>query len=348
MAALSRTPGVQVRAAAPGEGAALAGLWRELWDSHEAWGGYPGTRDPRVYAELAARLDEDARVRAGQPLLGRHLHLVADLGGAVSGQVEGWVDRLGVELRTPFTCEVRSLVVAEASRRKGVGRALLEGLAAEARSATRGDPCVLAAEVLVANPAARFYDDLGYRPVSWNARIDATIGAALHQGSHSARLAARRDQHAVAFLELALAARRSSAGDGRYDRPRPIDAATLGAIGAELEVGGDATQREPTTIVAVDPAGGVSGVASFAVHALDPPFVPGTRALAGRFGVPEGPGCAPAVHALVGLACRLARAQGASHVEITDLTAPGTPLHAAALSAGAVPWSRVVTQPPRD
>ena len=57
MAALTRPAQLVVRAAFPGEGAAVAALWRELWDAHEAWGGYPGSRDPRVYAQLAHRLD---------------------------------------------------------------------------------------------------------------------------------------------------------------------------------------------------------------------------------------------------------------------------------------------------
>ena len=36
------TRDVLVRAAQPGEGAKIASLWRELWDLHEAWGGYAG------------------------------------------------------------------------------------------------------------------------------------------------------------------------------------------------------------------------------------------------------------------------------------------------------------------
>jgi ribosomal protein S18 acetylase RimI-like enzyme len=338
---------LSIRAAVPGEGAAVAGLWRELWDVHEAWGGYPGSRDPRVYADLAVRLDEDARVRAGQPLLGRHVHLVADLAGVVCGQVEGWIDRHGIDAATPQTCEVRSLVVATGARRRGVGRALLRALTLEVARTTGGAPCVLAAEVLAANPAQRFYDDLGYAPVAWSARIDARTGGALPAAALSARIAARRDDHAVAFLERALAERRHAAGDLRYDRPRQVDPATVSAIALQLATGGEATQREPTTLVAADPGGVVRGVASFAVHPLDLPFAAGVRALAGRFSVDEA-SPAPVVAALVGLACRMASTHGATCVELTDLPAPGTALHAAVLDAGAVPWSRVVLQPARD
>ena len=49
MAAVMRPTSVAVRAANPNEGHTSAGLWRELWDAHEAWGGYEGTRDPKVY-----------------------------------------------------------------------------------------------------------------------------------------------------------------------------------------------------------------------------------------------------------------------------------------------------------
>ncbi|MDP9033270.1 MAG: hypothetical protein M3O50_00560 [Myxococcota bacterium] len=107
MAALTQPARVSVRAAEPGEGGAIAALWRELWDAHEEWGGYRGSRDGRVYAQLARRLDDDARVRAGHPILGRHIHLIADWNGTPCGQVEGWFERHGIDTETPFTCEVR-------------------------------------------------------------------------------------------------------------------------------------------------------------------------------------------------------------------------------------------------
>src|SRR6476661_5203457 len=97
MAAVRQPSAIAVRAANPDEGFAIAGLWRELWDAHEAWGGYAGTRDEKVYDQLAHRLSEDARVRGGQPILGRHVHLVADSGGVAIGQVEGWFERHGVD-----------------------------------------------------------------------------------------------------------------------------------------------------------------------------------------------------------------------------------------------------------
>ena len=119
MAAVRQTHAVAVRAANPDEGHIIAGLWRELWDAHEAWGGYAGTRDARVYDQLAHRLSEDARVRGGQPVLGRHVHLVAAGDTGVIGQVEGWFERHGVDDSTPFTCEVRSLIVSSRARERG-------------------------------------------------------------------------------------------------------------------------------------------------------------------------------------------------------------------------------------
>src|SRR3954471_21928589 len=176
MAAVRQPSAIAVRAANPDEGFAIAGLWRELWDAHEAWGGYAGTRDARVYEQLAHRLSEDARVRGGQPVLGRHIHLVAAAEEDIVGQVEGWFERHGVDESTPFTCEVRSLIVSSGARAHGAGRALLEGLAGVARQLSRGAPVVLAAEVLEPNPAHAFYGNVGYTPVSWTARIQ-TDGA---------------------------------------------------------------------------------------------------------------------------------------------------------------------------
>src|SRR6185312_8385280 len=111
MAAVGRNPLSRVRPPAPGEGIAIAALWRELWDAHQEWGGYPGSSDEEVYARVAARLDDDARVRAGRPVLGSHAHFVADLDGVPCGQVEGWIERQGWGTSAPLTCEVRSLVV---------------------------------------------------------------------------------------------------------------------------------------------------------------------------------------------------------------------------------------------
>jgi GNAT superfamily N-acetyltransferase len=342
MAALTRPARVVVRGAVPGEGAAIAALWRELWDAHEAWGGYPGSRDARVYAQLAHRLDDDARVRGGHPILGRHVHLVADLDGAPCGQVEGWFERHGVEASTPFTCEVRSLIVHERVRGLGAGRALLEALADSARTLARGAPCVLAAEVLEPNPAHAFYARVGYAPIAWCARIDAeAAGAAGHAG---ARIAVPQDALAIARLEATLAARRRAAGDLRFDRPRSVDATLVGAIAAHLANDPAASLRDPATLVVVDASGIVRASAGFTVHALEPPFVPMRRALLGRFAVDPAFPAHPFIAPLVRLGCRLALSHGAPHVELTDLSAPGTELHTAALAAGASPWSRVVAR----
>lgn len=344
MAALTRPAPVLVRAAIPGEGRAIATLWRELWDAHEGWGGYPGSRDARIYAQLAHRLDDDARVRAGHPVLGRHVHLVADVGGTACGQVEGWFERHGVDAATPYTCEVRSLIVTESARHLGAGRALLDALAGAARSLALGSACVLAAEVLERNPAQSFYARVGYVPVSWNARMAASAGASIPATACGARVAVPQDALAIARLESTLASRRRAAGDVRFDRPRAIDATMVGAIAGHLGGDGGAALSSPTTVVAVDGAGVVRASASFAVHALEPPFVPMRRALVGRFAVDPALPAAAAVFPLVALGCKLALSRGAPHVELTDLPAPGTDLSQAALATGAYAWSRVVTK----
>jgi GNAT superfamily N-acetyltransferase len=287
MAAVTKAPSVVVRAANVDEGAAIARLWRELWDAHEVWGGYAGTRDPRVYDQLAVRLSEDARVRAGHPVLGRHVHLVAHTDLGVVGQVEGWFERHGVEETTPHTCEVRSLIVSSRTRSRGVGRALLEALAQVARHMSRGAPVVMAAEVLEPNPAHAFYARVGYAPVSWTARL-GTEGASLDEGpvsagGWSARLATADDALAIAMLDPALAARRRAQGDVRFDRPRAVEATFVGALAAHLAR--PAGVLDQSELVVVDDANNVRASASLTVMSLDPPFLPARRGLLGRFAV---------------------------------------------------------------
>jgi hypothetical protein len=72
--------------------------------------------------------------------------------------------------------------------------------------------------------------------------------------------------------------------------------------------------------------------------------LPAKRGILGRFAIDAASDPRELVPPLVALGCRLAAARGAATVELTDLTAPGTPLHSAALATGAGPWSRVVTR----
>jgi hypothetical protein len=201
----------------------------------------------------------------------------------------------------------------------------------------------LAAEVLEANPAHGFYARLGYTPVAWCARIDASAPGSLGHGG--ARIALPQDALAIARLEAALAGRRRAAGDMRFDRPRGVDATLVSSIAAHLANEAAASLRDPATLVTVDDAGTVRAAAGFTVHALEPPFVPIRRALLGRFAVDPAFPALPFALPLVRLGCRLALSHGATQVELTDLSAPGTDLYAAALAAGAQPWSRIVSRP---
>jgi GNAT superfamily N-acetyltransferase len=343
MAAVRSALVVDVRAALPSEGRAVAGLWRELWDAHEAWGGYAGSHDPRVYEQLALRLEEDARVRAGHPVLGRHVHLVSAVKGELTGQVEGWLERHGMEESTPNTCEVRSLVVRAAARGTGSGRALLDALASTAGALGRGTSSVLAAEVLEPNPAHAFYERLGYAPISYSARIaTGTPPAEAQAGSYFARVAEARDALPIAVLDATLAGRRRAAGDMRFDKPRAVEATLVGAIAAHLAR--SAASQEPAELVVVDARGDIRASATLAVTMLDPPFLPAKRAILGRFALDPARDPRSIVLPLVGLACRLAAQRGATTMELTDLTAPSTPLYAAALATGARAWSRVVAK----
>jgi GNAT superfamily N-acetyltransferase len=347
MAAVTAFERMSVRAAAPGEGAMIAGLWRELWEAHERWGGYASARDPRVFDRIGVRLDEDARVRGGHPVLGRHIHLIAAFNEGrlrnpeVVGQVEGWFERHGIEAQTPFTCEVRSLIVGERARGLGAGRALLEALAGHAASLTRNGPAVMAAEVLEPNPAHAFYERLGYAPVAWSARMSTSQGlvpTALH-----ARVAEPGDALAIGMLESQLAARRRVSGDLRFDRPRAIDATFVGSISTHL-ARSYRDPGEPVELVTVDAKGHVRAAASVAVAPLDPPFAPTKRSLLGRFAIDPAGDPHALVAPLIALACRIAASRDAPTMELTDLTAPNTGLYRAALALGARPWSRIVTK----
>lgn len=344
MAAVTKAPpSVVVRAANIDEGRAIAGLWRELWDAHEAWGGYAGTRDPRVYDQLAVRLADDARVRSGQPVLGRHVHLVAHTELGVVGQVEGWFERHGIDDTTPYTCEVRSLIVSSRTRSRGVGRALLDSLAQVARHMSRGAPVVMAAEVLEPNPAHAFYAKVGYAPVSWTARLGTDAGADWPDRSGrgwTARLATPDDALAIAMLDPSLAARRRAQGDVRFDRPRAVDATFVGALAAHLAR--PATALDQCELAVVDDQRIVRASASLTVMSLDPPFVPARRGLLGRFAVDPALDPRPLMGPLVRLGRKLAALRGAATLELTDLDPPGGPLHEGALAAGAQPWSRIV------
>ena len=337
MAAVSALSRVHVRAPRPGDGAAIARLWRELWDIHETWGGYPGAKDEITYARVQTRIEHEARARQGSVALGRHLHLVATLDGEVIGQVEGWSDRYGVDPSTPSTCEVRSLIVAADARRSGAGAALLDGLGRAAVDCA-GGPTVLAAEVLEPNPAHAFYARCGYAPIAYNLR-KPTARPPIHTPI-AARVAQPRDALAIAILEAALADRRKRVGDLRFDPPRAVDAAWLGAITAHLQGGG----QMPLDVVALDPAGAVRASATLVVMTLDPPFLPVRRAALTRMSVDPALDPTPLVASLVDFATLVAARWGAVTLEVTDLGPPGAPLHDAATRTGAMPWSRVVTR----
>jgi len=354
MAAVTQKPCVTVRAARPGEGRAIAELWRELWDAHEVWGGYAGCRDASVYEKLSGRLDDDARTRGGQPVLGRHLHLIATVDGTVAGQVEGWVERQGIDPQTPYTCEVRSLIVTSWARTDGAGRELLRELSSAAACLTRDVPLVLGAEVLELNPARAFYAKLGYRPVSWSLQAPSDDGAqvpaslrASAADSFTARQADPRDALALCILDSTLAARRRALGDPRYDPPRAVDAATVAAIAVQLTDGGQpwsGPAPRAAELVAVDAHGRVRGSATFAVSPLDPPFRAGQRAVLGRFAADPALYAGIVVAPIIALGRRLAAQAGAKTIELTELSPPGTALYRAGLESGGAPWSQIVTK----
>ncbi len=335
---------VRVRAPLPEDGESLSRLWKLLWDVHESWGSYPGSRDPDVYRELSLRLTEEARVRGPRPLSGRHVHLVAALveegNSRTIGQVEGWIDRHGIDPRTKWTCEVRSLVVSEDGRHVGAARALLDGLAGVARDALHGSPAVLAAEVLEDNPAMAFYRRVGFHTPAHSVRMRTDVARDVRPLC-PARIAVPQDALPLAFLEGGLAERRRLARDDRFDRPRALDAAFVDAIATHLALASQRGTNDPAELIAVDGKNLPRASATLAFAALEPPFLPGVRAVLSRVSVDATTPPSAVVPGLVSLAGRLAKLAGAEHLEIVDLPPAATPLHDALVAVGAGPWSRV-------
>jgi len=329
---------IAIRAPNVGEGEAIAQLWKELWDAHERWGGYAGSPLRETYEALALRLDDDARLRRGQPLLGRHIHIVATMNERIVGQVEGWFEKYGIDDATPFTCEVRSLIVTEEARTHGVGAQLLERLSLIARDLAKGEAFVLAAEVLHPNPARTFYSKVGYRPVSFTQRVHTDAVLARPQTSLTARIAEPRDAFSIAVLESTLAHRRRSMGDLRFDRPRALDATLVGAIATHL----GRFPEDQCELVILDGESVVRGAASLVVSNLDPPFIPARRAALARMSLDPTLDPTLAMAAMLEVAARHASRRGAATIEITDLPTPASTLYEAMQHAGAVPWSSIV------
>lgn len=332
---------IRITAPRPGDGSAVMTLWRQLWDLHESWGSYPGTRDAEVYASLAERVNNEARLREGSPVLDKHVHLLALDGERVIGQVEGWIEGHGLLRATPTTCEVRSLVVDPAYQNRGVGRLLMRELARVAKEAA-GRAVFLAAEVFDANPARDFYERIGYRYVARTARLSLKhltredISANTN-ASGRVRPAEGSDALPLALFDQVLARRRIQSGDLRFDRERAVEASMLSAIATYVV----STRKTPTEFVRVSSDGSVLGAATLGTMQLDPPFRPGVRAVLARVSVDVKQPVRDAVASLVRTCAVFARERGASELEITDLPPTPSPLTDAVLFTGAETWSRV-------
>jgi GNAT superfamily N-acetyltransferase len=333
---------VAVRAPRQGDGTAVAALWKNLWDLHTSWGGYPGSTTPLVYERLAAKLDQDFYHRRELIAEGSHLHIVAaNAAGEIVGQVEGWLERYGERTDTAFTCEVRSLVVAEHCRGRSVGALLLSGLAQIAKSIAKTQ-IVLVAEVLSQNPAHRFYARQGFNPLSTTLKFDAppreTRGKEVT--SFRARPAEPRDAFALALLDAQLARERRARADLRFDVPTAIDASRVGAIAAHLR----SPDPFPTDLVIQDTENVLFGAASLALMALDPPFVPVRRAALGRIILTPSASPKAALCALLRAAYAEADSRGARFLEVTDLSAYGMGTLQLASSLGGTAWSEIVSK----
>ncbi len=334
---------VRVRAPHAGEGAVVSALWRELWIAHEDFGGYETSKEPGAFDEVARRVDDESRVRAGEPLLGRHVHLVAEIDGRIVGQVEGWVERHHrAAPRLPSTCEVRSLIVTPEARNRRVGRALLEGLCEVARRVCKTDVLVAAAEVLSKNPARTFYDRESFRPASWAVRVAARDASSIaERGGLSARPARVDDALALCVLDTQFHESRRDHGDPRYGPARSIDATWLGNVSDTIRAASQGSTG-PVHFVVSDAFGNVRGKAVMGVSPLLSPFARAKRAIVGFVAFDPSVDARGVASALLAATGRLALLRGARWVEIVDITRPATALHEAFIAVGAAPWSTTV------
>ncbi len=318
---------VRVTALMPGDGTLVAALWRDLWILHESWKGYPASRDPAVYAELAERLETWAQRRRADPLLGQHVHLVArDANGTALGQVEGWIERHG--LVAPPTCEIRSLIVAPSARGAGVGRLLLTELEELARRLARG-PTFVVAEVLVPNPALAFYARLGYRPISLTMMLPTRAPSC----ELRARDATAADAMAVARLEMERRLVARGRGDLRLDRPSSVDASFTHTVAQHLSAAAGSELHYSE--------GPHAAHASLTVATLEAPFEPVVRAALGRLALAHG--SHTAIVPLAALAQQRARRRGAPRIEIAELSVdPADSVNRALEREGALAFSRIV------
>lgn len=129
---------VRVRAATLADAAALAPLSGQL--------GYPAT--PEEIALRLRRILDDAE----------HAVFVAEAGGRIAGWVHVFVSRT---VEAHARAEIGGLVVDEAARSQGIGRALMAH--AEAWAREKGCEAVGLRSNVIREQAHAFYERLGYR-----------------------------------------------------------------------------------------------------------------------------------------------------------------------------------------
>lgn len=326
---------LSIRPPAVGDGKALAELWHTLWHEHEAFGGYPHSRDPDAWADLATRLDATARLRGAHYALGQHLHIVAAANGRVVGQVEGWIVMRDRRAHAhPRVCEVRSLVVRPDARGMGLGAKLLDELGRQALAACGAGKVALAAEVFELNEARGFYEHLGYRVVAHTLAMDTRRAP-----SRLDRLVSRAvpaQARAYAALWSALCRERSKT-DPRFLPPPTFDACAYERLGALF-----ASEGTTRVFARTSDRGELLGAITVSTHPLEMPFSPNTRACATALVLRPCAKRAESVAALLRAARAFAHASGATRLEIADLAHEDTALVELVRSLGGTQSSRTV------
>ncbi len=164
---LETSPSLRVRAARHSDVPALAAIWQELMDLHEQ------TDDRFALAD-----DAVARWRSlAHEILGREdgFLVLAEVDGAPAGFCLGWLAKNPAIYRVPEVGFVSEIAVTRASRRQGVGRALI----AAAREWFRGhDVGEFQLSTAVWNHDAQaFWEALGGEPLLTRYRFRVDGGA---------------------------------------------------------------------------------------------------------------------------------------------------------------------------
>jgi GNAT superfamily N-acetyltransferase len=311
----------RVRAVDARDARELLALHHELWIDHDLRGGMPASRDDEVWSEYGETLvrqleHRDGRRAPSHVFDGKLGHVVAEVDGALVGQVEAFHERFGYDPRTPFVTELRSLIVTQRARGLGLGAALVREVAAAAR--TRSGPSTLiAAEVLARNEALSFYDRLGFRTLE---RLVGLSKRPKPRGRFTVGRARAIDAEELTLLDHQARVRRHELGEPRFDAPTARITSELvrlvadGILLDEAQASADPS-RIREELIARDARGVAKAAGYLVASTLGPPFAPCVRAEVARLAAdPKDPSSIEASMAVLGASLDRVRQLGGTEL----------------------------------